>query len=96
VLACLDVVEAVGPRGLPPAHIGIEAGPMIYDEGDYFGRTVNVAARIASEAGAGQVFVGEGFAELVEPEGFRLREVGTFEMKGLAAPMTLYEVHSDA
>jgi adenylate cyclase len=96
VLACLDVVEAVGPRGLPPAHIGIEAGPMIYDEGDYFGRTVNVAARIASEAGAGQVFVGEGFAELVEPDGFRLREIGAFEMKGLAAPMTLYEVHSDA
>jgi class 3 adenylate cyclase len=31
---------------------------MICDEGDYFGRTVNIAARIASEAGAKQVFVG--------------------------------------
>lgn len=95
VLASLDVVGAVGPRGLPPAHIGIEAGPMIYDEGDYFGRTVNVAARIASEAGAGQVFAGEGLAGLVEPDGFRLEEVGAFELKGLAQPMTLYEVHRD-
>jgi adenylate cyclase len=91
VLASLDIVEAVRPRGLPPAHVGIEAGPMIYDEGDYFGRTVNVAARIASAAGADQVFVGEGFAELVPPDGFGLREVGAFELKGIAQPVTLFE-----
>ncbi|HSJ49947.1 MAG TPA: adenylate cyclase regulatory domain-containing protein [Actinomycetota bacterium] len=96
VLAALAVVDAVGPRGLPPAHIGIEAGPMIYDEGDYFGRTVNVAARIASEAGAGQVFVGEGLAEMVEPDGFGLSEVGAFELKGLARAMRLYEVRREA
>jgi adenylate cyclase len=58
VLASLDVVDSVGPAGLPPAHIGVNAGPVIYDEGDYFGRTVNIAARIAAQAGAGQVFVG--------------------------------------
>ena len=95
VLASLDIVEAVGPRGLPPAHVGVEAGPMIYDEGDYFGRTVNVAARIASEAGSDQVFVGEGFAELVPAEGFRLREVGAFELKGIAQPVTLFEAERE-
>ncbi len=31
---------------------------MIYDEGDYFGRTVNIAARIASQASADQVSSG--------------------------------------
>jgi adenylate cyclase len=91
VLASLDIVERVRPRGLPPAHVGVEAGPMIYDEGDYFGRTVNVAARIASAAGSDQVFVGEGFAELVPTDGFRLREVGPFELKGIARPVTLFE-----
>ena len=91
VLASLDAVEAVRPRGLPPAHVGVEAGPMVYEEGDYFGRTVNVAARIASQAGAGQVFVGEGFAQLVRPDGFRLLEVGAFELKGIAEPVTLFE-----
>jgi adenylate cyclase len=95
VLASLDIVEAVGPRGLPPAHVGVEAGPMIYDEGDYFGRTVNVAARIASEAGPDQVFVGEGFAELVSADGFRLREVGAFELKGIAQPVTLFEAERE-
>jgi adenylate cyclase len=91
VLASLDIVEAVRPRGLPPAHVGVEAGPMIYDEGDYFGRTVNVAARIASTAGSDQVFVGEAFAGLVPTDGFRLHEVGAFELKGIARPMTLFE-----
>jgi adenylate cyclase len=91
VLASLDIVDAVGPRGLPPAHVGVEAGPMVYDEGDYFGRTVNVAARIASQAQADQVFVGEGFAELVPPDGFRLREAGVFELKGISQPVTLFE-----
>jgi class 3 adenylate cyclase len=64
---------------------------MVYDEGDYFGRTVNVAARIASQAQADQVFVGEGFAELVPPDGFRLREAGVFELKGISQPVTLFE-----
>jgi len=58
-MASLEIVDRVQPAGLPPAHIGVNAGPMIYDEGDYFGRTVNIAARIASQAGPDQVFVGE-------------------------------------
>jgi len=95
VLASLEIVELVGPRGLPPAHVGVEAGPMIYDEGDYFGRTVNVAARIAAQASAGQVFVGEGMAELAPRDGFSLREVGSFELKGIARPTTLYEAVRD-
>lgn len=95
VLASLDIVETVRPQGLPPAHVGIEAGPMIYDEGDYFGRTVNVAARIAAQAGPDQVFVGEGFAGLVAPERFRLVEVGAFELKGIAEPMILYQALRD-
>ena len=58
-MASLEIVDRVRPAGLPPAHVGVNAGPMIYDEGDYFGRTVNIAARIASQAGPDQVFVGE-------------------------------------
>ena len=44
---------------------------MIYDEGDYFGGTVNIAARIASHATADQVLVGEDLERSVEPAGFR-------------------------
>lgn len=95
VRASLEIVDDVRPRGLPPAHIGVNAGRMIYDEGDYFGRTVNIAARIASQAGPDQVFVGEDAHREVTPDGFRLVEVGPFELKGIARPVTIYEAIRD-
>jgi adenylate cyclase len=95
VMASLEIVDRVQPAGLPPAHIGVNAGPMIYDEGDYFGRTVNIAARIASQAGPAQVFVGEDALPHITPSGFRLVEVGAFELKGIAKPLTLYEAMRD-
>ena len=64
---------------------------MIYEEGDYFGRTVNIAARIASQAGPDQVFVGEDVLPHISPAGFRVVEAGAFELKGVEKPVTLYE-----
>ena len=72
-------------------HIGVNAGPMLYDQGDYFGRTVNVASRIASQAPEGRVYVGESLVGTAAEEGFTLSDVGSFELKGVADPMTLYE-----
>jgi adenylate cyclase len=89
------MVQSVGPRGLPPAHVGVNAGPMIYDEGDYFGRTVNIAARIASKAAANQVFVGEDLVRSVTPKGFSVIEVGELDLKGLTRPVRIYEAVRD-
>jgi adenylate cyclase len=94
VEASLELVASVRPRGLPPAHVGVNAGPMIYDEGDYFGRTVNLAARIASQARADQVFVGEDVVPTLTPDRFRLVEAGSFELKGIARPVRILEARS--
>ena len=91
VRASLDLTERAPAQGLPPTHIGVNAGPMLYDQGDYFGRTVNVASRIASHAPAGRIYVGESLVGTVAQEGFTLTDLGTFELKGVAEPMTLYE-----
>jgi adenylate cyclase len=91
VRASLDLVERAPAAGLPPTHIGVNAGPILYDQGDYFGRTVNVASRIASQAAAGSVYVGEAVVDAAAPEGFALREVGPVELKGIAEPMRLFE-----
>jgi class 3 adenylate cyclase len=64
---------------------------MNYDEGDYFGRTVNIAARIASQAAANQGFVGEDAVLGVVPKGFRVFVVGQFDLKGIAQPVRIYE-----
>jgi adenylate cyclase len=96
VMGSLEILDRVRPAGLPPAHIGVNAGPMIYEEGDYFGRTVNIAARIASQAGPDQVFLGEDVLHHVEPTGFRVVEAGAFELKGIEKPLTLYEAIRDS
>ncbi|MGF2075916.1 adenylate/guanylate cyclase domain-containing protein, partial [Enterococcus casseliflavus] len=55
VEAGLDMVKRSPAIGLPPAHIGIHAGPVIFQDGDVYGRTVNIASRLASVAQAGEV-----------------------------------------
>jgi adenylate cyclase len=91
VMASLEMVDRAPARGLPETHIGVNAGPMLYDEGDYFGRTVNIAARIASKAGASQVYVGEPVARIASGNGFRLADLGEFELKGIAEPVLLFQ-----
>jgi class 3 adenylate cyclase len=41
VSATLEIVEAVADSGLPQAHAGIAMGPVVFQGGDYFGRTVH-------------------------------------------------------
>jgi hypothetical protein len=36
VVSALEMVEQVPAAGLPPAHVGVAAGPAIRQGGDYF------------------------------------------------------------
>jgi len=94
VLAALEMVEGVGGVGLPPAHVGLHAGPVLFQEGDYFGRTVNVASRIAEYARPGEVLVTrEVVEESAEAPGVEFREIGPVELKGLTGAIELHAVH---
>jgi adenylate cyclase len=88
VEAGLDMVEQAPRIGLPPAHIGIHAGPVIFQDGDVYGRTVNIASRLASVAQAGQVVVSEEVAK--RAGGFNYQDMGPVTLKGVAAPMRLF------
>jgi adenylate cyclase len=91
VLAALRMVEELPEAGLPPAHVGVAAGPVVAQGGDFFGRTVNLAARIAARAGAGQVLVSQRVVEATSPEGVAFVEVGEVGLKGFARPQRLLE-----
>jgi adenylate cyclase len=91
VLSALRLVEQLPEAGLPPAHVGVAAGPVVTQGGDYFGRTVNLAARIAARAGAGQVLVSGSVAEAASPEGVAFVELGELRLKGFARPVQLLE-----
>jgi adenylate cyclase len=91
VRSALDLVERLPLAGLPPAHVGVAAGPVVLQGGDYFGRTVNLAARIAAHAGADQVLVSQRVASSPRPAGVRFLELGELELKGFARPVRLLE-----
>jgi adenylate cyclase len=91
VLSALELVEQLPVADLPPAHVGVAAGPVVVQGGDYFGRTVNLAARIAARASAGQVLVSGSVAESASLPGVRFVEVGEVTLKGIARPVRLLD-----
>jgi adenylate cyclase len=91
VLAALGLVEQLPEAGLPPAHVGVAAGPVVVQGGDYFGRTVNLAARIAAYASASRVLVSERVAERAPPQGVAFVELGQVQLQGIAHPVRLLE-----
>jgi adenylate cyclase len=93
VLAALQMVEDFPQAGLPPTHVGVAAGPVVVQGGDYFGRTVNLAARIAAYASASRVLVSERVAERAPPQGVTFVELGELPLKGFARPVRLLEAH---
>jgi adenylate cyclase len=91
VAAALEAVGRLPAAGLPPAHVGVAAGPVVVQGGDYFGRTVNLAARLAARAQAGQVLVTATVAEAAAPDGVAWTELGDLRLKGFAAPVRVLE-----
>jgi adenylate cyclase len=90
VVAALDMVEGVARDGLPPAHVGIHAGPVVFQEGDYFGRTVNIAARIADYARPGEVVVSEDVVKVADGSTVRFTEIGPVELRGVSGTVRLH------
>jgi class 3 adenylate cyclase len=91
VLAALGMVEEFPEAGLPPAHVGVAAGPVVLQGGDYFGRTVNLAARIAAYASASRVLVSEPVVQRAPPQGVTFVELGLVQFEGIAHPVRLLE-----
>jgi adenylate cyclase len=92
VVAALDMVEGVAADALPPARVGIHAGPVVFQEGDYFGRTVNIAARIADVARPGEVLVSQEVVDAADLDGVGLTAIGPIELKGVSEPLSLHSV----
>jgi adenylate cyclase len=71
----VDELERV--QGFPPVRVGVHAGPAVERGGDWYGNTVNVAARLCAPAGGGEVLVSE---DTMEAAG-ELREVDVGERR---------------
>ena len=89
VTAALALVEALGAEGLP-AHAGVHSGTVIQHDGDYYGRTVNLASRVAGEAGPGQVVVTKQVVDGAESDRFVFESIPPGTLKGIDQPVELY------
>jgi adenylate cyclase len=94
VLGALEMVEVVGSHELPPAHVGIHAGPVVFQDGDYFGRTVNLAARIAEYARPGEVLVSQEVVDAADAAPVSFAEIGPVELKGVPGALRLHAARS--
>lgn len=90
VLAALEMVDDVAAAGLPPAHVGVAAGPVIFQEGDYYGQTVNLAARISDFARPDEVLVSSAVVDAAQLPDGSFVEVGPVALKGVAGPVRLF------
>jgi class 3 adenylate cyclase len=89
-----EIVEfnAQNPEQLMGVGIGLSTGEPIEHEGEYFGSTVNTAARLMGIARAGQILVPDMLkAILASRKGFGWRNLGEQTLRGLG-PMRLWEV----
>jgi adenylate cyclase len=78
------VIALGGIAGHPRIRIGIDVGPAVERAGDWFGSTVNTAARVAETALPGEVIVTERAGAVVtEGTGVRLLARGAPRLKGL-------------
>ena len=93
VPAAIDFLARVRSSGLPCARLGVNAGPMVEANGDYYGRTVNVAARIAAQAAPGDVLVGE--AAIASAGAVRFERVGPMALRGVADEVTVYRAYAN-
>ncbi len=92
VESAVDTVTALEEAGMPLTHIGIHAGPVIFREGDFYGQTVNIAARISDFARPGEVLVSQAVVDLAEAAGIGFTQIGPVELKGVAGPLVLNSV----
>ncbi len=90
VVAALEMVEGVAAHALPPARVGIHAGPVVFQEGDYFGRTVNIAARIADYARPGEVLVSQEVVDAIDGAPVTFTQIGPVELKGVSGTIRLH------
>ena len=73
-------------------YVGLNAGEPIAEEGDLFGTSVNLAARICDHAEAGQILAANVVRELAAGKQFLFADLGETELRGFEDPIKLWEL----
>jgi class 3 adenylate cyclase/YHS domain-containing protein len=85
------IVYEIGEQpGFPAVRVGLHTGPATERHGDWFGGTVNLAARVAGAASGGTVLLTEDTANRAgQLQGVALHEYGRVSLRNLPEPVRL-------
>jgi class 3 adenylate cyclase len=86
-----SVVDAVRPFGLD-VRAGLHTGEVELTNGKVAGIAVNIGARVASQAGPGEVLVSSTVKDLVAGSGLEFEDRGTASLKGVPGEWRLFAV----
>jgi adenylate cyclase len=79
----------------PAPRIGINSGLVLYRDGDYFGREVNLASRVVARARGGEVLVtGQVLDDVRDQAHLHIDNIGQVKLKGFSEPRSLCRVSS--
>jgi class 3 adenylate cyclase len=90
ILSGLDLVAETEEVVALSARVGINAGTVIAQEGDYFVRTVNIAARIADYARPHEVLVSEEARRSAAVPDVHFELVGDVPLRGVSSAVRLH------
>ena len=79
------------PR-IPLTRTGLNHGPLLRRANDYFGSTVNIAARIAALASPGQLLATQSVADIAAASGIVVHDIGKVALRSIADPLPLYAI----
>jgi len=86
------LTRAAGDRTLPALRAGLHHGPAVEYDGDVFGAAVNLAARVAAEAYAGEVLVTESMVPAAREQGIAIVEVGPVALRNMRGVTLLFSL----
>jgi adenylate cyclase len=92
ILVGLDIAsDVLVEHGAPAVRVGLHHGPAIESDGDYFGATVNLAARVSALASGGEVLVTGSTAALApDLDGVLYESRGRQTLKNVAEPVEVF------
>jgi len=90
VEGALQLRQRAEEAGLPPLHTGISAGPVIERDGDFYGRTVNLASRISAVAAPGELVANQTAADAAQ--NMTVVHLGVVELKGIPVAVPLFRL----
>jgi len=98
IMLGISIVADIGDRhGFPAIRVGMHTGPAVERDGDWFGATVNLAARVSGEASGGQVLLTEQTRHFAgKLRDVRLVPRGRRELRNVREPVILYEALREA